>query len=292
MTFYKQLSRVLVLSQAFLLGCSQHNEYAAMLPAAVQETSGLACLDNGNFLTINDSGNPAILWEVSGVGKIQRQVKSKQPNTDWEALTRDADSLYIADTGNNRGQRNSGQIYVYPLSNKVPKEPTVILRYQFAEFPEKPLLPYRHDYDIEAVAANKQYLVMFSKSWTGGPSQVYRLTTKTPETQQIKPIAQIENLPGVVTDATWSEKHQVYLLTGYANFQQSLLSVLLSGHWSPFIAVVSPDFQVLRVKSIPDAGQLEAVCVDTDDYIWLSQEQYKKSPAKLWRFGTLGSLLK
>ena len=291
MTIYKHFIFAVILSQGLLLGCSQRNEYSAALPKEVNETSGLACLKNDSFLTINDSGNPSTLWEIDSYGRISRQFDTKQPNKDWEAITTNQTAFFVADTGNNSGRRNGGQIYQYQINDLPTTKATAVINYQFAEFPNTALLPYRHDFDIEAVAYNDNKLVMFSKSWTGGPSNVYQLLTTTEQLQLIKPIAQIQDLPGVITDATWSDKHKVYVLTGYANFQQSLISVLLSGNWSPFLAVVSADFKLISVKSIPDAGQLEAVCLDSQDFIWLSQEQYKKSPAKLWRFGTLDALL-
>lgn len=293
MTIYKQLTfSAVLLCQALLSGCSQRTEYSANLPKEVNETSGLVCRNNAHFLTINDSGNGAIVWELNNQGQLARQLATSQPNLDWEAITSSQTSLFIADTGNNSGRRHGGQIYQYSLTDlpKVTFQRTI--EYQFANYPEKPLIPYRHDFDIEAVTVNQSQLIMFSKSWSGGPTQVYRLMTTADEVQIIKPIAELPALPGVVTDATWSESQHVYLLTGYANFQQSLISVLLSGHWSPFIAVISDDFQLLAMQSISDAGQLEAICLDEDNYIWLSQEQYKNSAARLWRFGSVDSLLK
>lgn len=291
MTIYKQqLMASLLLSQVLLAGCSQQNEHYNALPTAVIESSGLVCRPSQQFLTINDSGNPAIIWTLNAQGKIQAQTQSQQANKDWEALASDGKSLFVGDTGNNSGRRTGGEIYQYQLTDWPKTSFLRTISYQFADYPEQSPMPYQHDFDIEAMANRGTELLLFSKSWRGGPTKVYQVAIHTSERQVLKPIAQIDNLPGIVTDAVWSERHQVYLLTGYANFQQNLFSMLLSGNWSPFIVALDEKFKVKSVRRLPNVGQLEAICVDEHDDIWLSQEQYKQSPARLWRFGSVNSL--
>ena len=75
MTIYIHFIFAVLLSQGLLLGCSQRNEHSAALPNEVKETSGIACLNNERFLTINDSGNPLTQNSQTKTGKQLQPIK-------------------------------------------------------------------------------------------------------------------------------------------------------------------------------------------------------------------------
>ena len=82
------------------------------LPEKVKETSGLLFLD-GKIITHNDSGNDANLYEIDSLsGTILRTISiANATNIDWEDLAENDTHLFIADIGNNNGNRQDLKIY-------------------------------------------------------------------------------------------------------------------------------------------------------------------------------------
>lgn len=276
----------------WLSACSQSIPPSTTLPIEVAETSGLICLNNQQFLTINDSGHRPSLFQINDAGVIKRRIDLTVDNNDWEAISTDGTWLYIADTGNNSGARQEGFVYRVQLNELKGSVVPTRFTFRFSAYDANAIKPYQHEFDIEAIATTKTDLFMFNKNWTGGATLVYQLPTSAGlQTQSLSPIAKIQDLPGVVTDATWSGKHQVFLLVGYANPRSNALALYLTGNFSAFIAVVDQKFQLIRTIPVPEAKQLEGICLDEDDNIWLSQEQFQNTDAKLWRFTNLKHLL-
>ncbi len=82
------------------------------LPIEVKETSGLLFLD-GNIITHNDSGDAPNLYEIDSLsGAILRTVTiSNATNIDWEDLAENDTYIFIADIGNNYGNRSDLKIF-------------------------------------------------------------------------------------------------------------------------------------------------------------------------------------
>ena len=260
---------------------AQPTAVTGLLPAESRETSGLVCTADG-FISINDSGNSPELQRLDALLRLT-SVPLELNNVDWEALAANGDQLYIADSGNNRGQRSNGfihRLHYQPDQAKVELLPS--LSYRFASYPATAPEPYRHDFDAEALAYADGSLWLFSKSWDSGLSQVYQLDAQAADLQVLTAQAQIAGLPGLVTDAVYLPETAQFVLTGYQNYQHNLLQFALQGEFNAFVAVTDRQFQLQRVIPLPGAGQLEGICA-RDGQIWLSQEQSQHSPARLWR---------
>ena len=81
------------------------------LPSIIDETSGLALVGN-NFLTHNDSGGSASLYEFNDYGALVGEHPIiGAVNRDWEDLAEDENYFYIADIGNNSGKRQDLTVY-------------------------------------------------------------------------------------------------------------------------------------------------------------------------------------
>ena len=81
----------------------------------IDETSALEII-NGNFLTLNDSGDDPLLYIFDKNGKIlSKNLISGTQNRDWESLASDENFVYIGDIGNNRGNRKDLKIYITDL---------------------------------------------------------------------------------------------------------------------------------------------------------------------------------
>ena len=285
-----------VITTFFMGGCSQNNQEVVgtqdmtLLPEVTRESSALICLQT-QFLTINDSGNSATLYQVDRFGMLQREIATNATNIDWEAMTLHQGQLLVGDIGNNSGARTSIQLYqfAWPInSNQIRYHK--VYQFNYPAPPSDTALPiqaYQHDHDAEALVSAGSRLLMLSKNWLSDGSQVYELDLATSSMQKV---ADIDGLPGLITDATYDKAQQIFVVTGYQNLRKNALSFALSGNYQPFLALLDHKFRVLNIKMLPGAGQVEGVCVDQHQDIWLSQERSRQLPALLWRFGTLQQL--
>lgn len=270
-----------------------------VLTAQMVETSALACLEDGSFLTINDSGHTPTVYQINHQGQLLQQYELNASNRDWEAMAIHQGQLWIADIGNNSGKNPGGDLYQLNLplrlgQNIVPSHSSFI----YPDFPQLPLTAYQHDFDAEALVSANGQLFLINKAWQSDHSSVYLLepnnqaaqqTLKT--THQARMVATISGLPGVITDAAFSQQHQRFVLTGYARFRDNALRLALNNDYQPFLAVIDQHFQLQQLVPIPQSGQLEAICIDPQQQVWLTQEQSKRRPALLWRWGTMDKLL-
>lgn len=82
------------------------------LPNEIEETSGLLFF-NGKLITHNDSGDGPNLYEIDTLsGAISRVITiTNATHIDWEDISQDDTYIYIADIGNNNGNREDLKIY-------------------------------------------------------------------------------------------------------------------------------------------------------------------------------------
>lgn len=262
----------------------------AQLDPSILESSGLACLADGSFLTINDSGNTPTVYQLNAQGKVLAQFQMDATNKDWEALTIHQGELWIADIGNNSGARTGGDFYKASLQLQSDK-PNATRKTSFV-YPDLPLPPleiYNHDFDAEALVSADQHLLLFNKAWQSAHSSVYQLTTAGSRSEATK-VATIEGLPGVITGGAFSSEQQLFVLTGYARFRDNVLNMALYNDYQPFLAVLDRQYKLQKVIPVTQGGQLEAICIDQQQQIWLTQEQSKRRPALIWRWGSISQL--
>lgn len=264
----------------------------AELPTIVVESSGLVCQADGTFLTINDSGNSATVYQLNASGEVLTNYRMDAINLDWEALTLHQGELWIGDIGNNSGARQGGDLYRASLnSGNDQLNPTRKTSFVYPDLPLPPLQLYQHDFDAEALISAGQQLLLFNKAWQSAHSTVYQLTTDTSagNTKAVK-IATVDGLPGVITGGAFSQEEQLFVLTGYARFRENVLNMALYNDYRPFLAVLDRQFKLQKVIPVPQGGQLEAICIDPQQQIWLTQEKSKRRPALLWRWGSMAQL--
>jgi hypothetical protein len=101
---------------------AQTRRLAEVQDRAIKEGSALAASQRwpGVYWTLNDSGNPPIVFAVDEQGRARGTFQvDKAENVDWEALQvgpgRDGGSaLYVGDIGDNDGRRRELAIYRVP----------------------------------------------------------------------------------------------------------------------------------------------------------------------------------
>jgi hypothetical protein len=176
---------------------------------------------------------------------------------DWEDITIDAGHAYIADIGNNYGNRKDLTIYKIKLGDLHVSDAfvdTIHINYPA----QKNFIhePQSHPYDAESVVAISEYLYVFSKDWKDLTTVIYRLDKNTAQQSAVK--VQSHPVRGLITGATFNGTDKV-MLCGYT----SLLE--------PFIVQVdyaSGKFRFREKQMLPltDGAQIEAITyISTDD---------------------------
>lgn len=238
------------------------------LPKALSETSGLSCADDNQILSINDSGNAPVVYSVSYDGTIKEELALSIRNNDWEAITAGDEYLFVADIGNNKGQRE--QLEVYKVSRQdINSVTTLVIKY--ADNNSAGNIPYAHDFDAEALVKKGSELLLFSKSWRSGNTHIYRINDQVNEhineekvVQTLTPFASIEGLPGVVTGVDYDASKNQYVVVGYKSDP--------FGNFAAFMASLSSTFAVLNIWPLEGYKQVEGICVDSEGAYWFSEE--------------------
>lgn len=184
------------------------------LPPLMEEISGLA-FDGQHLWAHNDSGDGPRIYRFDGQGRYLGRVRFRGAEArDWEDMTSDGQHLFVADCGNNRGNRRDLTIYRTPLpAEEGSKVSAVPIRFAFAEQKDFSRKGYIHNFDCEAIAATNHSLWVFSKNWGDGQSRVYRLPK---EPGEYTPTAvQTLAVHGQITAADWQPDTGRIALLGY-----------------------------------------------------------------------------
>jgi len=253
------------------------------LPSELMETSGLLCVEQ-DFISFNDSGGKPVLYRFDRNGQINHQLQLSVRNNDWEAISSDGEFLYLADTGNNAGQRQLLFIYKVPLNWSGLKQPYQPERLEIQLPSSEKLLPYQHDLDFEGLVYLEDSLWLISKSWDSQIPARYKLDPGLKQ-QKLGKAIPFAN-PGVlVTDAVFDHHHQQWWLVGYPDPRKAIWAYLSNTGFQPQIARYDENLLLLETKALPTTGQVEGVCIDQDKQIWISEEGSKQSPALLIKTG-------
>lgn len=240
----------------------------AELPEELSETSGLFCEADGMF-SLNDSGNAPVIYRVNYQGEIIERTRLPLTNRDWEAITADDMSFYIADVGNNKGNRE--KVEVHKVSRLNANDITTFTL-KYAGNNASSNMPYAHDFDSEAMVKYGKELLLFSKSWRTGITHIYKINEGEIE-QTINPFASIEGLPGVVTGVDFDRHQGKFVITGYKSDP--------FGNFATFIAQISQDYTLHDIWRLERYKQVEGVCVDNKGTYWFSEEATEGRNASL-----------
>ena len=124
-TLFKSLFRGAVVVGAFALPTSGEVSQVGKLDAKdIQESSGLvASRRHPDILyTHNDRGGAPVIFAIRPNGSLVKQFRVAAKLTDWEDIsTDDAGRLYVANTGNNTGNRDTVEVHRLAEPNLDPK---------------------------------------------------------------------------------------------------------------------------------------------------------------------------
>ena len=259
------------------------------LPKVINETSGLVFF-NGMLFTINDSDNPAAIYQVdTTTGETVRTVIiGNAVNHDWEAITHDDSNVYIGDFGNNYGNRTDLQILKITKADILDSEnDTVEAGFIRFSYPDQTSFERRlnnNNFDCEAFFYYHDSLHLFSKNWSDFESKHYVISSDT-GTYQAELAGQFY-VDGLITDASVNAQGNIVLL-GYKNIRGRkwecfcwLYQVADSG------ICFNSNTTRIELGSAWHLGQTEGIFLKDDNTAWLSSESIMAGklfrPAKLY----------
>ena len=183
------------------------------LSSELTETSGLEYYQN-QIITHNDSGDSPTLYFLDTLGNIkQARTYSNMKAVDWEDITRDDTNLFIADTGNNYGDRKDLIIYKIKLEDlNNENAPVEQLKISYPNQTSFIRGEQNHPYDAESLVAIEDNLYIFSKDWKDQTTIIYKLNKQDP-IQKAQYITSYD-IKGLVTGATFDGLNTV-TICGY-----------------------------------------------------------------------------
>ena len=250
--------------------------------ATMSELSGLAASRRHPdvFWVHNDSGHKARVYAIDSTGKRRASWKLKKvPDTDWEDVAVGpcaADKptsacIYLADTGDNRGDRVNLSILRWPEPKAMPQpgeDETLKVRGQVETI--RFGLPNGPD-DVEAmVVLPDARIVLFSKR-NDGTSHVYRVTPGQPVAESLGSLRLGDDLShkGEALRVTAADLHPngtTLVLRTYGQLRVAEVGALLAG---PVDAAQAGWAQVRwTMWPTPDEPHGEAAGWGPDGAVW------------------------
>ena len=183
------------------------------LSSELTETSGLEYYQN-QIITHNDSGDSPTLYFLDTLGNIkQARTYSNMKAVDWEDITRDDTNLFIADIGNNYGDRKDLIIYKIKLEDlNNENAPVEQLKISYPNQTSFMRGEQNHPYDAESLVAIEDNLYILSKDWKDQTTIVYKFNKQDP-IQKAQYITSYD-IKGLVTGATFDGLNTV-TICGY-----------------------------------------------------------------------------
>jgi hypothetical protein len=154
----------------------------AVLPAIVDESSGLETNSRNKIWTHNDSGGNSELYETDSTGNLIRTLQiTNAINDDWEDLAQDSSgNYYIGNFGNNNNDRQDLKIYKIPNPDSISGNTVNADVINFI-YPDQNAFPppnAERNFDAEAFIAMNNSLYIFTKNHTNpfnGYTKLYKL---------------------------------------------------------------------------------------------------------------------
>lgn len=246
-----------------------------LLPLKINETSGLEYYGD-NFLTHNDSGGKTILYEFNKDGKIvyEYTINDCGVNNDWEDITADNENIYVANSGNNYGNRQNLAVLILDKENNFECTGQIQFKYKNqVNFENR----NRHPYDSEGIISVGDELILFSKDRENLMTELYSLP-KIPGSYEIEPIHSYP-VNSLITGADYNDELKLVALVGY------------DFNWNQYFYKISNfdlsnmDQSVIEKFKIPvGKAQIEAVKIIDESSFWITSEDEGNGFPRLFKF--------
>ena len=238
-----------------------------VLPKIINETSGLEIL-NEVFITHNDSGGEPSLYFFNLNGEIINSIKLEEEsfweiyNNDWEDITADKDYIFIADTGNNFGNRdNLNIIKVKTTDFSIDSKIDITYKDQETFIPRP-----KHKYDAEALFLIEDKIAVFSKDRSRLFTDLY-LIDKEITSKQVLESKISYNVNSLITGGDYNKDMSLLALVSY-NSKGSQFLILFEDFNLENLAE-----KKFRKFKIPlDRAQIEAIKIIDSKTFWITSE--------------------
>jgi hypothetical protein len=238
------------------------------LPKIINETSGLEFYNN-HFITHNDSGGEPTLYIFNERGEVIETIGlNKNPdfeikNNDWEDITSDNKYLFVADTGNNFGNRDNLNIIRVSKGADFMVDGIIEISYSDQEsfFPRP-----KHKYDAEAIIVIEDKIALFSKDRENLNTDLY-LVNKNMNGSQILTSEVSYDVDTLITGGDFDEDRNLLALVSYnSNGNQYLL--LFEN-----FELNNLEKNTFKKFKIPlEQAQIEAVKIIDEKTFWVTSE--------------------
>lgn len=195
------------------------------LPAEVNESSGIIYF-NDNIITHNDSGGENKLYEIDITTEnvIRTVTISNATNVDWEDITQDDTSIYIADIGNNYGSRTNLVIYKISKSDYLSSTSVTAESIEISYADQTDFTPNlnNNEWDAEAITSYGSDLLIFNKNWVNGITKAY-VVPKNAGIYSVSPMTTTLNANGRISGGTYNTISGKLYLVGYSTSFQTFI---------------------------------------------------------------------
>jgi len=239
-----------------------------VLPKIINETSGLEFYNN-NFITHNDSGGEPSLYVFNEMGEVIETIGlNKNPdfeieNNDWEDITNDNEYLFVADTGNNFGNRDNLNIIRVSKGTDFMVDGIIEISYSDQEsfFPRP-----KHKYDAEAIIIIDDKIALFSKDRENLNTDLY-LVDKNQNGSQILTSEVSYNVNTLITGGDYDEDRNLLALVSYNSKGNQYLLLFEN------FKLNNLENNTFKKFKIPlEQAQIEAVKIIDEKTFWVTSE--------------------
>ena len=238
------------------------------LPKVINETSGLEFYNN-YFVTHNDSGGEPSLYVFNEEGEIIETIGlNKNPdfkikNNDWEDITSDNKYFFVADTGNNFGNRDN--LNIIRVSKEVDLIVDGIIEISYSD--QESFFPRpKHKYDAEAIIIIEDKIALFSKDRENLYTDLY-LVDKNQNGSQILTSEVSYDVSTLITGGDYFENLSLLALVGY-NSKGDQYLILFEN-----FELNNLENNTFKKFKIPlEEAQIEAVKIIDEKTFWVTSE--------------------
>ena len=252
-----------------------------VLPKIINETSGLEILD-GSFVTHNDSGGEPSLYFFNLEGEIINSIKLDEEafwginNNDWEDITADEDYVFIADTGNNFGNRNNLNIVKVKISDFRIDE-KISISYEDQEiFIPRP----KHKFDAEALFLIENKIAILSKDRSNLFTDLY-LVDKENNSKQVLKSKITYDVNSLITGGDYSSELGLLALVSY-NSKSSQYLILFEN-----FTLEGLSEKKFKKYLIPiEKAQIEGIKIIDYKTFWITSEDEGSGSPYMYKIST------
>tara|TARA_B100000575_G_scaffold223629_1_gene184105 strand:+ start:24202 stop:25101 length:900 start_codon:yes stop_codon:yes gene_type:complete len=238
-----------------------------VLPKIINETSGLEIL-NETFVTHNDSGGEPSLYFFNLNGEIINSIKLEEEsfwkvyNNDWEDITADEDYIFIADIGNNFGNRNNLNIIKVKITDF-----SIVGKIDISYTDQETFLPRpKHKYDAEAIFLIEDKIAILSKDRNNFFTDLY-LVDKQNNSRQVLESKITYDVNSLITGGDYDEELNLLALVSY-NSKGNQYLILFEN----FSLEKLTEKQFKKFKIPLERAQVEAIKIIDKNTFWITSE--------------------